>query len=191
MTQRTTPIPDAILLAILSILLTIVVYLGSMSTMDKAWQDSLDALQIAITAALYSKSRDLDISETVRAYTKGDATLLCLFLSHISDESISFSGVREVYYLLLEYGVVEAERFVTAERVAGYKNLWGKVLDLKRDNHKLDAGLALCFFVMVDEADCSLAEQIIRERWPGSMEQAQALLEQMKQSPLPLATGSL
>jgi hypothetical protein len=70
-------------------------------------------------------------------------------------------------------------------------DLWSKVIDMVQENPDVPASECLYFVVMTDVPDRALAEQIMVERWPGSISQAQDLLKEMKESAKPLTSGVL
>lgn len=167
--------------------------------MDNTARAELDKLHGDIIAALYiAGDRPSDVSESVRSYDAGQIVLLRLFWRLLPDRAIRFSDVRNLYVVLKEHGdadagkrVADAERNVTAERVKASVGLWTKVIDMVQENSDIPASECLYFVVMADVSDRALAEQIMAERWPGSIAQAQALLEEMKESTKPLASGVL
>lgn len=165
---------------------------GSVAYMDKTEKVLLDSLHKEIIAALYIDwSRPHDVSEAVRAYDSSDVRLLSLFQCLLPTASVKFSSARSLYTIFCDQGFDDAEHLVTAERVKAMEEFWTTIVDLKRDIPELDARAATCFLVLAEKDDRSLAEQIIRYRWPGSLRQAQEILVEMKHSPRPLSSGSL
>lgn len=160
--------------------------------MDNTARAELDKLHGDIIAALYiAGDRPSDVSESVRSYDAGQIVLLRLFWRLLPDRAIRFSDVRNLYVVLKEHGDADAEKNVTAERVKASVGLWTKVIDMVQENSDIPASECLYFVVMADVSDRALAEQIMAERWPGSIAQAQALLKEMKESTKPLASGVL
>lgn len=167
--------------------------------MDKTIKAELDKLHGNIIAALYiDGGRSSDVSESVRSYDAGQIALLRLFWRLLPDRAVRFSDVRNLYVVLKEHGdgdaekrAVDAGKHVTAERVKASVDLWSKVIDMVQENPDVPASECLYFVIMTDVPDRALAEQIMVERWPGSIAQAQDLLKEMKESAKPLTSGVL
>lgn len=160
--------------------------------MDKTAKAELDKLHGDIITALYVEGgRPSDVAGSVRAYDEGQIVLLRLFWQFLPDSDIQFDNVRNLYMILKSNGIQNAERQVTADRVHALKSLWIDAGALARTHPEFLAADRVAFMVMNEPSDRALARQIVLDRWPGSRENAQSLLDEMKKSPLPLATGSL
>jgi hypothetical protein len=160
--------------------------------MDKTLRAEMDKLHGDIIAALYiDGDRASDVAGSVRAYDEGQVVLLRLFWRFLPDRDIQFHDLRNLYMILKGQGIHNAEQYVTADRVHTLKSLWNEAGALAMSHPDFLAADRVAFMVMIDQSDSALARQIVLDRWPGSREQAQSLLEEMKRSPQPLASGSL
>lgn len=154
-------------------------------------KQELDTLFGELSAVLWGISdSSFDASDAARAHKDGELGLLRLFQSLVHDRSLTFSNIRSLYEIMSGKGI-DPEQNITADRVHALADRWMVMVDAKRKNPELDTREALLFVVMADSADRVLAERIVVERWPGSMEQAQCLLAEMKKVASPLASGSL
>jgi len=184
--------PDMTWIKSISILLTSISARDSVARMDKTARAELDMLRGDILTALnIAGDRSSDVMDVERAHRSGNVALLRLFLRFLPDRSIRFNTIRDLYGVLHSQAVADAEQQVTADRMEVMLDLWSKILDVMKPNPDTGAFKRLTFVVMTDVSDRALAERIVLERWPGSTEQAQGLLEEMKQSSLPLTAGSL
>jgi hypothetical protein len=127
----------------------------------------------------------------VRAYDEGRVVLLRLFSQFLPDRDLQFNNLRNLYLILKSAGIQDAEHQVTADRVHALKSLWNEAGALARTHPDFLAANRVAFMVMNEPSDRALARQIVLDRWPGSREKAQPLLDEMKKSSLPLATGVL
>lgn len=152
----------------------------------------LDELCKDICAALWTAGRS-DYSEVQDAHKSGDITLLRLLQSFIPDESVSLSSVRNLYsfHRLSPSGAGAVENFVTAERLAYFHEMQTKFMDWKDAGLMISGADVMDFLLKVEVGDRELAERIVRGRWPGSVEQAWGLLNEMKHSTQPLVEGIL
>lgn len=154
-------------------------------------KQELDTLFGELSAVLWGISdSSFDASDAARAHKAGELGLLRLFHGLVHDRSVTFSDIRSLHEIMTSKGI-DPERNITADRVHACTDRWMAVVDVKRERPEMDTKEALLFVVMADSADRVLAERIVVERWPGSMEQAQCLLAEMKKVASPLASGSL
>jgi hypothetical protein len=125
------------------------------------------------------------------AYRSRDTVLLRLLEEYVPNRYVPLTHVRDLYRLLSEAGVADAEKWVTAERVSYYSEVWNAVIDWKQQGLLSSGDGVMAFLMMLDATDRQLGEMIVRDRWTGSTKQAQELLVEMKRSSLPLVDGSL
>lgn len=160
--------------------------------MDKTAKAEMDRLHGDIITALYiDGGRPSDAAESAGAYDARDVVLLRLFWRFVSDRTINFHSIRHLYLTLNTQGVPDLEQQVTADRVRAFVSIWNEMIDFMSNNPESHANERMTFVVMADASDRVLAKRIMLERWPGSMEQARELLEEMRRSPKPLSAGSL
>lgn len=160
--------------------------------MDKTTKAELDKLHGDIITALYIEGdRASDVAGSVRAYNEGQTVLLRIFWKFLPDRDIHFYDLRNLYLILKSEGIQDAEQQVTVDRSRTLNSLWKEAGEISEEHPKFLAADRVTFIVMNEASDRALARQIVLDRWPGSRENAQSLLDEMKKSSLPLATGTL
>ena len=164
-----------------------------MDTADKTLLDKTASKlyeALTIQEGVTGIHRSSDRKDAYKAHRAHNLALLQLFLNHVTDDSITFHMVRLVHGALENQGIKNPESHVNSVSVGIYSENYWKLVDLKASGAEAVPERS-CFMILAAGRDQKLIDQIVYERWPGSFQQALALLSEMEHSTLPLSSGNL